>query len=92
MADGLSRLGVHAEPTDDGIRIRGGAINGGQVDSHGDHRIAMAFAMAALPARGDIHIDDCANVDTSFPGFVALARQAGLAISARRDDDTDAGC
>ena len=92
MADGLSRLGVHAQSTDDGIRIYGGAISGGQVDSHGDHRIAMAFAMAALPARAEIQIDDCANVDTSFPGFVALARESGLAIGARRDDDTDAGC
>ena len=81
MADGLQALGVEAEPTPDGIVIQGGKIGGGQVDSHGDHRIAMAFAMAALRAEGEIRILDCANVDTSFPGFVELAAGAGLAIS-----------
>jgi 3-phosphoshikimate 1-carboxyvinyltransferase len=50
------------------------------VHSHGDHRIAMSFAMAALRASGPIAIRDCANVNTSFPGFVTLARTAGLAI------------
>ena len=80
MADGLSALGVSAEATPDGMIIEGGAIDGGMIDSHGDHRIAMAFAMAALRAHGEIEIDDCANVNTSFPGFVDLAGKAGLAI------------
>jgi 3-phosphoshikimate 1-carboxyvinyltransferase len=40
----------------------------------------MAFAMAALRAAGEIEITDCANVDTSFPGFAALAADAGLGI------------
>ncbi|HEY5701154.1 MAG TPA: 3-phosphoshikimate 1-carboxyvinyltransferase [Gammaproteobacteria bacterium] len=84
MADGLKALGIDAEPTPDGMRITGGQIGGGQVDSCGDHRIAMAFAMAGLAADGEIRIDDCANVDTSFPGFVALAASAGLEISAGR--------
>ena len=82
MADGLARLGVDARPTSDGIVIRGGAISSGSVESHGDHRIAMSFAMAALRAQGGIVIGDCANVNTSFPGFVSLARQAGLKITA----------
>lgn len=81
MADGLSALGVSATATPDGMIIEGGPISGGCVDSHGDHRIAMAFAMAALRAQGAIEILDCANVNTSFPGFVELARTAGLAIS-----------
>jgi 3-phosphoshikimate 1-carboxyvinyltransferase len=80
MADGLTSLGIDATPTEDGIRIRGGGYRGGKVDSHGDHRIAMAFAMAALRAGGEIEIADCANVATSFPGFPALSRQAGLGI------------
>jgi 3-phosphoshikimate 1-carboxyvinyltransferase len=80
MADGLRTLGVDAKPTPDGIRIRGGTIGAGQVDSHGDHRIAMSFAMAALRAAGRIEIGDCANVNTSFPGFVKLAAGSGLAI------------
>lgn len=80
MADGLQALGAQAEPTPDGMVIEGGPYGGGSVDSHGDHRIAMAFAMAALRAGDAIEIGDCANVNTSFPGFVDLAAGAGLAI------------
>lgn len=80
MADGLKACGIEALPTPDGIRIQGGQLQGGRVDSRGDHRIAMAFAMAGLRARGPIQIDDCLNVDTSFPGFAALAQAAGLNI------------
>jgi len=82
MADGLQALGVDARPTEDGMIIRGGPIGSGRIDSHGDHRIAMSFTMAALRAAGPIVIDDCANVNTSFPGFVELARGAGIKISA----------
>ncbi|MFP4683797.1 MAG: 3-phosphoshikimate 1-carboxyvinyltransferase, partial [Ectothiorhodospira sp.] len=85
MADGLARLGIQAEPTADGIVIEGGAFEGGEVDSHGDHRVAMAFAMAALRARGGIRIRHCANVNTSFPGFVPLTAGAGLRIEAKRE-------
>jgi len=80
MADGLQRLGVQARPTPDGMLIEGGPLGSARVDSHGDHRIAMAFAMAALRAAGPVEITDCANVSTSFPGFVELARAAGLQI------------
>jgi 3-phosphoshikimate 1-carboxyvinyltransferase len=80
MADGLVTLGIDARPTPDGMIIEGGRLGQGTVNSHGDHRIAMAFAMAALRAAGPIVIDDCANVNTSFPGFVQLARGAGLGV------------
>ncbi len=80
MADGLRRLGIVAEPTADGMIIQGGGLQGGTIDSHGDHRIAMAFAMAGLRAAQPITINDCANVATSFPNFARLAEQAGLAI------------
>jgi 3-phosphoshikimate 1-carboxyvinyltransferase len=84
MADGLQALGVDARPTADGIVIQGGgAISGGRVDSHGDHRIAMAFTIAALRAQGEIEIDDCANVNTSFPRFVELAAGVGCRVSER---------
>ncbi|MDS4029455.1 MAG: 3-phosphoshikimate 1-carboxyvinyltransferase [Candidatus Contendobacter sp.] len=83
MAGGLTTLGVVAEPTPDGIVIRGGVLSGGTVDSHGDHRVAMSFAMAAPRAGGPITIRDCANVNTSFPGFVTLARNVGLTIQER---------
>jgi len=81
MADGLTALGCVAKPTPDGIIIRGGSLGGGRIDSHGDHRIAMAFAMAALRADDTLTIEDCANVRTSFPNFLALAKEAGLEIS-----------
>lgn len=92
MADGLAALGIEVEPRSDGIRVPGaglGAMLGTrriatEVDSHGDHRIAMSFAIAALRTLGPIAIGDCANVNTSFPGFAALARSAGLAIEEHR--------
>lgn len=80
MADGLQIMGISAQPTPDGIIIDGGQLGSGTVISHGDHRIAMSFAMAALRSAGAVTILDCANVATSFPGFVALAAGAGLAI------------
>ena len=81
MADGLQTLGIDAQPTPDGMIIEAGTIGSGCVDSHGDHRIAMAFSMAALRAQGDIEITNCANVNTSFPGFVELANRMGLKIN-----------
>lgn len=81
MADGLTTLGIMNTPTPDGIVIEGGQLGTGSVESHGDHRIAMSFAMAALRAGGSITINDCANVATSFPGFVEMASQAGLQIA-----------
>ncbi len=81
MADGLVSLGVNAEATPDGIVIEGGQrYGGGCIESHGDHRIAMAFAMAALRADDTIEIHNCANVATSFPGFVSMAQGAGLQL------------
>lgn len=83
MADGLTALGIETEVYDDGIRIRGGQLHGGQVASHHDHRIAMSFAMAALRADGPIAIDGIEVVATSFPGFAELATGAGLKLEQR---------
>ncbi len=81
MADGLQILGVDAQPTADGMVIQGGGkISGGIVTSHGDHRIAMAFAIAGLRANAPITILDCANVNTSFPEFKDLAKNLCLAL------------
>ena len=83
MAQGLTTLGVENQLLADGLWIRGtDSFGGGTIDSHGDHRIAMAFAVASLKARSAIEIRDVANVATSFPGFVASARAAGLQIDA----------
>jgi 3-phosphoshikimate 1-carboxyvinyltransferase len=82
MAEGLARLGVELDLLPDGLWIRGrDGFTGGTIDSHGDHRIAMAFAVAALRASAPIEILDVANVATSFPGFVETARTAGLMIA-----------
>jgi 3-phosphoshikimate 1-carboxyvinyltransferase len=80
MAAGLSTLGIECELLADGLRLQGGRMRGGRIDSHGDHRIAMAFAVASLMASAPIEIEDVANVATSFPGFPQLARAAGLAL------------
>jgi 3-phosphoshikimate 1-carboxyvinyltransferase len=83
MAQGLTALGVENQLLADGLWIRGtDSFGGGTIDSHGDHRIAMSFAVASLRARSRIEILDVANVATSFPGFVELARTAGLQIEA----------
>ena len=84
MAQGLRALGIRAEPLPDGMRIEGGRFSGGTVRSHGDHRVAMAFAIAALKAEEPVRVEDVANVATSFPDFAAIARHAGLAIEESR--------
>ncbi|TFH86749.1 bifunctional prephenate dehydrogenase/3-phosphoshikimate 1-carboxyvinyltransferase [Billgrantia azerbaijanica] len=87
MADGLAALGVEHTVLPDGIdivgagRAEGASYGGGRIDSLGDHRIAMAFVVASLRASDEIVIDDCANVATSFPGFVDLANEVGLRVS-----------
>ena len=80
MAEGLAALGVRHDVLADGMRIEGGPLGGGTVESRGDHRIAMSFAVASLRASAPIEIQDVANVATSFPGFAALGRRLGLRI------------
>jgi 3-phosphoshikimate 1-carboxyvinyltransferase len=90
MAEGLRKLGIDATPTPDGIVIEGkggqpAVFGAGEVDSHGDHRPAMAFAVASLRAAGPIRILDTTNVGTSFPNFVALAREVGIDVARGAD-------
>lgn len=84
MADGLLTLGIRNQVLADGIEITGGLIQGGDIDSHGDHRIAMSFAIAGLRAAKQIRILDCDNVATSFPNFATLATQTGLVLEVRK--------
>jgi len=86
MVDGMKTLGIDCAGTEDGMIINGGEFTSGTVDSLGDHRIAMAFAMAALKAEGSITINDCANVNTSFPDFIALAQSCGLQVNSIAGD------
>jgi 3-phosphoshikimate 1-carboxyvinyltransferase len=81
MAEGLAALGVEVEALPDGIRIMGGGVRGGVVESRGDHRVAMAFGVLAARATDPVVIRDVQYVPTSFPGFAAAARQAGLELA-----------
>jgi len=85
MAAGFEAMGVAHEATPDGMHIEGNpdgpVFRGGEIDSRGDHRIAMAFSVASLRAAQPIAVRDTANVATSFPGFVALARAVGLDLA-----------
>lgn len=78
IADGLQALGIDVDEQPDGMTVTGGSILGGEINSFTDHRIAMAFAIAGLNASSPITVKDCANVETSFPGFVDIANNAGL--------------
>jgi len=84
MSDGLRRLGVAVEESDDGAWVQGGAFGGGVVDSRGDHRVAMSLAVAGTVAGGPVTVLNTDAVDTSFPGFVECLRGIGADISAVR--------
>ncbi|MDZ7785061.1 MAG: 3-phosphoshikimate 1-carboxyvinyltransferase [Halioglobus sp.] len=87
MAAGLDTLGVRSEILEDGIVIEGGEPGGGEIRTWGDHRIAMAFAIAALRAREPVIVLDCDHVATSFPGFHTAAASMGLRIEALEQGD-----
>jgi len=84
MVDGLLILGVDAKGTEDGAIIQGfgenGSFGGGEIVTHHDHRIAMSFAVASLRGSAPIKVLDCANVATSFPGFIELAQGCGIQV------------
>jgi 3-phosphoshikimate 1-carboxyvinyltransferase len=88
MAHGLQKCGIDAEPTEDGMIIQGLGhqpglrYNATSIESQGDHRIAMSFSVAAIRAEGTMVIRGAQTVDTSFPGFVALANGLGMHVQA----------
>lgn len=69
MAAGLRKLGVELQEYPDGIDIRGGKVSGGRVQSAGDHRCAMSFAVLAMVASKPVLIEDAEYIATSYPGF-----------------------
>lgn len=81
LARGLRTLGIQVEERPDGIAIAGGHLRGGRVDSEGDHRVAMAFAVAGLLADDPVAVDGAESVAVSFPGFF----EALEAITKQRD-------
>jgi len=80
MAAGLRTLGLQVDETPDGATVHPGTLHGGEISSQHDHRIAMAFAVAAQRATGEVLIRDVETVATSFPGFAELARAAGFGL------------
>ncbi|MGI9259563.1 MAG: 3-phosphoshikimate 1-carboxyvinyltransferase, partial [Gammaproteobacteria bacterium] len=80
MAEGLSTVGIDVRERPDGLEIEGGEITGGRIDSAGDHRVAMAFAIASCSASEPIEILDTGPVATSFPEFLTVAAQTGFQI------------
>jgi 3-phosphoshikimate 1-carboxyvinyltransferase len=89
MVRGLASLGVNAQERPDGVYIEGQGGSGDGllgsaacvIDSRGDHRIAMSFVIASLRAAVPIRVLDCANIATSFPGFIQICTQLGLQIT-----------
>ena len=72
LAENLRRMGAHVEERPDGLRVEGrkaGKIHGAEIEPHGDHRIAMAFAVAGLAAEGKTIIRDADCAGVSFPTF-----------------------
>jgi 3-phosphoshikimate 1-carboxyvinyltransferase len=69
IAAGLGQLGVRVEERPDGLTITGGRLGGGEVESYGDHRMAMSLAVAALAAAGPVFIRGASCVDVSYPSF-----------------------
>jgi 3-phosphoshikimate 1-carboxyvinyltransferase len=75
VAENLRRMGARVEERPDGLRVEGrsaGALHGAEIDPHGDHRIAMAFAVAALGAQGATQIRDAGCVAVSYPEFFSV--------------------
>ena len=84
MADALSSFGVKYDLEEDGIKIYGlgskGVLNSTNINSHGDHRIAMASAIGSLRSKNEVNVLDCINVNTSFPNFVDTCKKIGIEI------------
>lgn len=80
MADGLRALGITVKTFEDGMAVTGGQLQSGEVSSAGDHRIAMAFAIAGSIATGPVRVLDTDHVQTSFPGFVETCQMLGLQV------------
>ena len=78
VVEGLGNLGINAVEYEDGMDIIGGRFRSGTIDSRGDHRIAMAFAVAGCCSNGSVVVNDCQNIATSFPGFVETGCALGM--------------
>ena len=80
METGLKKLGIDVTSTENSISIIGGSINGGIIDSFGDHRVAMSFLIAGLVSKKPITVRNTENINTSFPTFIDILREQNIDI------------
>jgi 3-phosphoshikimate 1-carboxyvinyltransferase len=81
LVEAVRRLGGEAATEGQDLVVAGGGLRGGVVSSRGDHRLAMALAVAALAARGSVEIEGMESADVSFPGFLPLLGSLGARVS-----------
>ena len=77
----MESFNISANEYQDGMDVYGGSIKGAIVKSFGDHRVAMTALMASLVSDGDILVENCKNIDTSFPAFIEIANSMGMDIN-----------
>ena len=78
MKTTLTEFSINVVEHNDGLTIEGGTITGGEIDSFGDHRIAMTALIASVCSKDDVLVKNTKNIDTSFPNFVEVMNSAGL--------------
>jgi 3-phosphoshikimate 1-carboxyvinyltransferase len=80
VVDAIHTMGGDAAVEGDDLVVGGGGADGGRVDARGDHRMAMAFAVAGLGCRREVVVDGIDAADVSFPGFVPTLARLGASI------------
>jgi 3-phosphoshikimate 1-carboxyvinyltransferase len=83
IVEGVAALGGHAAVEGEDLVLAGGGLDGGVAHAHGDHRMAMAFAVGALAADGPSEIDGMESAEVSFPGFTPTLSTLGATIEVR---------
>lgn len=81
IATELNKMGANIQETADGLIIKGSALNGAAVFSHGDHRIAMSLAVAGMGAKGETQIQESGCIGKTYPSFVQDFQKLGASIS-----------
>ena len=76
----MQSFSISVDEFDDGMDILGGTIIGASINSFGDHRIAMTAIIASLVSNGDIVVEDCQNIGTSFPTLIKISNNIGMDI------------
>ena len=86
ISDGLIKINIKHELYQDGIKVFGSSEDisvSPEINSHGDHRIAMSFLIASLRSENGIFVKDCKNIFTSFPEFIEVMKSLGIDIHER---------